>query len=244
MRQTWEEIGLDLAERDYTCIGQLDDREITTSLGKRLLMILSPFIFLQLSPHAPPPDPAPATTLHWTPLASLVSPNAPPRWSTVTVDAASRLAPKHSTALRLLVRLLVGSMQFPAILIEPSPSTTIPSPAYTDAPPKLTQDILEKGIPSPASSRTRARVPQNLKLWGLSLGMTLDLMSYMIPPVPSSAANAKGHVRSGASSPLSGVLHVPYQTAGGDGMRMEVVAPSLASVFPRFSYPDVNFWIW
>lgn len=43
MRQTWEEIGLDLAEREYTCIGQLDDREITTSLGKRLLMILSPF---------------------------------------------------------------------------------------------------------------------------------------------------------------------------------------------------------
>ena len=43
MRQTWEEIGLDLAEKDFTCIGQLDDREITTSLGKRLLMILSPF---------------------------------------------------------------------------------------------------------------------------------------------------------------------------------------------------------
>ena len=43
MRQTWEELGLDLAESDYTCVGQLDDREITTSLGKRLLMILSPF---------------------------------------------------------------------------------------------------------------------------------------------------------------------------------------------------------
>jgi hypothetical protein len=43
MRQTWEEIGLDLAECDFTCVGQLDDREITTSLGKRLLMILSPF---------------------------------------------------------------------------------------------------------------------------------------------------------------------------------------------------------
>jgi len=25
---------------------------------------------------------------------------------------------------------------------------------------------------------------------------------------------------------------------------MEYIAPSLASVFPRFSYPDVNFWIW
>lgn len=49
MRQTWEEIGLDLAEPEYTCIGQLDDREITTSLGKRLLMILSPFGELLLS---------------------------------------------------------------------------------------------------------------------------------------------------------------------------------------------------
>ena len=43
MRQTWEEIGIDLAEKDFMLIGQLDDREITTSLGKRLLMILSPF---------------------------------------------------------------------------------------------------------------------------------------------------------------------------------------------------------
>jgi hypothetical protein len=42
MRETWEEVGLDLAERDYLYVGQLDDREITTSLGKRLLMILSP----------------------------------------------------------------------------------------------------------------------------------------------------------------------------------------------------------
>ena len=27
-------------------------------------------------------------------------------------------------------------------------------------------------------------------------------------------------------------------------LRMPVVAPSLTSIFPRFSYPDVNFWIW
>jgi hypothetical protein len=50
MRQTWEEIGLDLAESDFTCVGQLDDREITTSLGKRLLMILSPFGQLSIPP--------------------------------------------------------------------------------------------------------------------------------------------------------------------------------------------------
>lgn len=43
MRETWEEVGIDLAENEYACVGQLDDREITTSLGKRLLMVLSPF---------------------------------------------------------------------------------------------------------------------------------------------------------------------------------------------------------
>ena len=42
-RETWEEIGIDLAEREFVQVGRLDEREITTSLGKRLLMILSPF---------------------------------------------------------------------------------------------------------------------------------------------------------------------------------------------------------
>ena len=226
MRQTWEEIGLDLAERDYTCIGQLDDREITTSLGKRLLMILSPFVFLQLTPHSLPTDPVPATTLHWTPLASLVSPSSSPQWSTVTVDAATRLVSKHSTALRLLIRVLVGSMQFPAIIVEPSPSS--------DSNTNSAQHNEENGIPP--SIFTDKSLHQNLKLWGLSLGMTLDLMSYMIAPSTSS------DFKSASSSLLSPLLRLPYQSSG--NMRVDVVAPSLASVFPRFSYPDVNFWIW
>jgi hypothetical protein len=227
MRQTWEEIALDLAERDYTCVGQLDDREITTSLGKRLLMILSPFVFLQLTPHSLPTDPLPSTTLHWTPLSSFVS-SSPPKWSTVTVDAASRLAPKHSTALRLLVRVLVGSMQFPAIIVEPS---SLPS----DSKPSFTHDYEEKGIPASIHAGHSSR--QSLKLWGLSLGMTLDLMSYMVAP-PASNSNPS----SIKTPPISPVLQLPYQSD--TEMRVDVVAPSLASVFPRFSYPDVNFWIW
>lgn len=56
LRETWEEIGVDLAESDYVQVGRLDEREITTSLGKRLLMILSPFVFLQTSPISPTPE--------------------------------------------------------------------------------------------------------------------------------------------------------------------------------------------
>ncbi|KAG2023597.1 hypothetical protein CC2G_001231 [Coprinopsis cinerea AmutBmut pab1-1] len=225
MRQTWEEIGIDLAEKDYICIGQLDDREITTSLGKRLLMILSPFVFLQVTPQAPAPDPVPTTQIHWTPLNALVSPYSKPKWSTVTVDAASRLTPKHSAFLRVLVRLLVGSMEFPAILLDPSPAS-----------------FGEKGLNGHASSRRL----QQLKLWGLSLGMTLDLMSYMILPAPSSLGGSRTPRRSGSSTPstpLSEVMQLPYQETVQD-FNLEYVAPSLASVFPRFSYPDVNFWIW
>ena len=93
MRQTWEEISLDLAEKHFLCVGQLDDREITTSLCKRLLMDLLPFVFLQLVLDEQPVDPPSKTTLHWIPLANLVA--RCPTWSTVTVDISSRFAPKH-----------------------------------------------------------------------------------------------------------------------------------------------------
>ena len=225
MRQTWEEIGIDLAEPCYTSVGQLDDREITTSLGKRLLMILSPFVFLQLTPTAPAPDTVPSTALHWIPLASLVTVSGPPKWSNVTVDAASRLVPKHSPLLKFLVRVFIGSMEFPAIILQNAPS----SPSSS----KEKQDAFEKGFVPPRK--------QVLKLWGLSLGMTLDLMSYMILPAAPQPQQPLTP-ESPMSSPLSPVMQLPYQET--DDFKMEYVAPSLASVFPRFSYPDVNFWIW
>ena len=244
MRQTWEEIGLDLAEASYTPIGQLDDREITTSLGKRLLMILSPFVFLQLTPHTTPVDPSPGTTLHWVPLASLLPRPVGdgPRWSSVSVDASSRLAPRHSTVLRLLVRLLVGSMKFPAILI-PSSLPPAPFPCAADEKVIDAKRAHVEAAGSAPSSLQRQRSFQLrprfgrdggggggvLKLWGLSLGMTLDLLAHRAPP----------EVRRGGA----GALLLPPD-ADAELLRVPVMAPSLASVFPRFGYPDVNFWIW
>ncbi|EGO02798.1 hypothetical protein SERLA73DRAFT_165745 [Serpula lacrymans var. lacrymans S7.3] len=242
MRQTWEEIGLDLAERDFTSIGQLDDREITTSLGKRLLMILSPFVFLQLTPYSLSTDPSPGTTIHWTPLDALISAVLPGKiaeredcagnWSTVTVDAASRLAPRHAALLKVLVRVLIGSMQFPAILLdvpEFEPSSTPPLPTGArSAYPALTQDILEKGMPpNSALKKQKVRQRKQLKLWGLSLGMTLDLIAHM--------SNNQSTSKAGFSA-----LQLPFHPVGGEGMRIDLVAPSLASVFPRFSYPPVS----
>ncbi|KAH8835857.1 hypothetical protein DL96DRAFT_1575840 [Flagelloscypha sp. PMI_526] len=153
MRQTWEETGIDLAEKN--------------------------------------------TTLHWIPIETLVSPIHPPKWSTVS--------PRHSAVLKVLVQVLVGTMQFPAIRSE--------------------------------TSLTGRPYPTRLKLWGLSLGMTLDLMAYMTPQIPASEKPRR------QDSPLSPVLQLPYQE-GGSHRLMEIASPRLASVFPKFSYPDVNFWIW
>lgn len=262
MRQTWEEIGLDLAESAYLPIGQLDDREITTSLGKRLLMILSPFVFLQLTPATTPVDPAPGTTLHWVPLVELVpdiltyrTPKGKgkkkarqaeglrephPRWSSVTVDASSRLASRNSPLLRLLIRMLVGNMTYPAIVIDPAATTTVTSAAPADE--KMIDEKrarVEKGVPAgPGLARQnslaklspnarRGRGGEELKLWGLSLGMTLDLLAHMTPA---------------ANTTATGALVPPDATP--DVVAIPVLAPSLTSVLPRFSYPDVNFWIW
>jgi hypothetical protein len=121
-------------------------------------------------------------------------------------------------------------MEFPAIILQPSQPSSAVDPQSSKK-----HDILEKGIPSQPSVQYN-----QLKLWGLSLGMTLDLMSYMILPSPS--VEDRHRLLDSATS-LSQVMQIPYQHVAED-FRMEYIAPSLASVFPRFSYPDVNFWIW
>ncbi|KAF7792459.1 hypothetical protein EIP86_003497 [Pleurotus ostreatoroseus] len=246
MRQTWEEIGLDLAEPAYTPIGQLDDREITTSLGKRLLMILSPFVFLQLTPQTTPVDPAPGTTLHWVPLTELLPDilTAPPasdkkahrsrarasrrpQWSKVTVDASTRLAPQHSPLIRLAVRMLVGNMTFPAIAIDPRTTVSLcalPGDARAVDEKRARVEDGAQGLRRQGSFKARGRACGELKLWGLSLGMTLDLLALMTPPVGHRVLMPPGVEETGVPVP--------------------VLAPSLTSLFPRFSYPDVNFWIW
>ncbi|CAE6429897.1 unnamed protein product [Rhizoctonia solani] len=197
MRQTWEEIGLDLADNEWMCVGQLDDREITTSLGKRLLMILSPFVFLHLSPHPPHIDiqEDSQTTVHAIPIGVLPPFNKNPKTTFVEVDIASRLAPRNSFA-RVFVRSLIGNMKFGAVLLPP-----------------------RTAIAESASSLTNQ---DDLKLWGLTLGMTLDLVQNMLD---------KMSTRPLAPTAASAVFL-------GEG------AASMTSIFPRFSIPDVNLWIW
>ncbi|BGP56451.1 hypothetical protein JCM8202_001809 [Rhodotorula sphaerocarpa] len=214
LRETWEEVGLDLAEKDWISIGQLDDREITTSLGKRLLMILSPFVFLHTSPHAPVPElqETEVASAHWIPLEMLHAPIA--KYGHVPIDIATRLAPRNRFA-RTALRLLVGNMDFKCILLPNDPVSA--SFAAVKPPPG-------------------GQAPE-LKLWGLTLGMTLDLLSHMTLANSLEDLSTYPYGVAALDTPLGGRAGVS-QVA-----KLTPFAPSEASIFPRFSYPDINFLI-
>ena len=142
------------------------------------------------------------------------------------------------------MRLLVGSMQFPALVLSDTALETVGS--LDDK--RLRRSLeAEAGALNPAlhpasasiCSRADSAEHQALKLWGLSLGMTLDLLSYM-SPTPGAPLTPWD------SDKLMGVEDVVEEDRDEKGNKRGKInaPPSLTSVFPRFSYPDVNFWIW
>ncbi|KAI8888249.1 hypothetical protein K501DRAFT_291796 [Backusella circina FSU 941] len=53
-REVLEEIGLDLNSDDFIQVGKLDEREVFSVATKKLLMMLIPFVYLQVAPETPP----------------------------------------------------------------------------------------------------------------------------------------------------------------------------------------------
>ncbi|KLT40136.1 hypothetical protein CC85DRAFT_287844 [Cutaneotrichosporon oleaginosum] len=284
LRETWEEIGIDLAESNFVQVGRLDEREITTSLGKRLLMILSPFVFLQTSPFSPTPElqASEVSTVHWIPMSSLTPPFDAGQWSYIDIDISTRLSPRNQL-VRWALRGLVGKMQFGCILLPDEPDFVAEGFDMSmefEEPPEG-----GSGTWYDASSGKRL-----LRLWGLSLGMSLDLVAHcpnqesnarlLTPGTPTSS---RFRSNSTSSSPTRSTIFGPRTpvtvnstfdqqwfssdastpgarttTAMADShskpksklsvqiieKRRRGVGPGVTAVFPRFSYPDVNFWIW
>ncbi|GAA5852103.1 hypothetical protein JCM9279_005058 [Rhodotorula babjevae] len=221
LRETWEEVGLDLAEKDWISIGQLDDREITTSLGKRLLMILSPFVFLHTSPYPPIPElqESEVASAHWIPLDLLHAPAA--KYGSVPIDIATRLAPRNKVA-RWILHMLVGQMDFKCILLPNDPVA-----------------VGQQLPPLPPGGKA-----PELKLWGLTLGMTLDFVSHMTHLTAPSDLSTYPYAVAALDTPLHGAAATDKSTSSKDTSALEPFAPAEASIFPRFSYPDINFLIW
>lgn len=298
MRETWEEVGLDLADRDFLQVGMLDEREITSSLGKRLLMVLSPFgeskrlraadsdhkdddgltpifnllkppcrlVFLQTTPfpHTPDLQPTEVASAHWIEIANLYNPT--PKWGTVSIDIATRLAPR-SNVIRAILKGLLGKMEFRCIRLKNEPWAVADYSSEAASSPGGSEEGRRK---DQAANILQGEARPDLQLWGLTLGMTIDLLAHMSTyrtdstpttnpcfgtSVKSSATATNGPLTSASPSPatsITSMLSNPSLLATTIRDRLHLNppkltqqrAPSLTSVYPRFSNPDVNFWIY
>jgi hypothetical protein len=141
------------------------------------------------------------------------------RCSHVADTLSRRLAPRSAMA-RFVLKLLIGSMYFRCILLPNNPCA------------------IGQHTPLPPSG-----VPADLKLWGLTLGMTNSVLSSMSPPA--------------IMDPTKGA----FEQTMDPGVGMSTLAPDMASIFPRFctslpplpsphthlpptAYPDINFLIY
>lgn len=146
------------------------------------------------------------------------------QWGDVCIDITSRISPR-SKVIRKILSILTGNMHFKCILLPNEPVGT--------------QELSADHHPLDPVSLASERPP--LSLWGLTLGMSLDLLSHMSLPQTTdikktiSADRAYGNASQFYDLSVPPTPHTLYPT---------LFAPSMTSIFPTFSYPDINFFIW
>lgn len=184
---------------------------------------------------------------HWIDLIKLMPPHA--TWGDIPVDLGSRLAARNKL-LRAVLRLLIGHMHFKCILLPNDPVA-----ASTSAP--------GSPLTAPSSTGGMADAESDLKLWGITLGMTLSLLAHVAPvgealtpaaipttpAVPSTSAGATPWPSRPASaeSDKTATLRLDQRFDTGSSFfstRMPAAAslraPSMAAIFPTFHSADIN----
>ncbi|KAK6372893.1 hypothetical protein LTR64_004812 [Lithohypha guttulata] len=181
IRETREEVGLDLSSRDVLQAGNLPERIVATTFGRVPLMVLCPFVFLYTSKTTPQPRPSPdeVASCHWVPLRAILSPKLRTR---EYVDTASRMAKQGGPVLQFVLRCLVGKMMLSAVKLVPSEShfaSSVPGFIPSEGESAFT-GLAEGAFGIPSSNQGLAHL-QPLMLWGLTLGVLADFLD-MLPP--------------------------------------------------------------
>ncbi|KAF2432167.1 hypothetical protein EJ08DRAFT_556164, partial [Tothia fuscella] len=184
VRETWEEVGLELSDEQAIATGNLPQRVVTTSWGSKALMTLCPYIFLLTSHEIPPLklQPTEVASTHWVPLRALLSRKQRTYWYQ---DVAPAAKTKFFGLNRLFQRWLLGDMMFAAVKLVPSESKFCTSIAefLEEEPLAHEDDTTNETVPlslSPDNWRT-VKSDASLLLWGLTLGVMGDFLD-MLPP--------------------------------------------------------------
>ncbi|KAG1144850.1 hypothetical protein G6F37_003406 [Rhizopus arrhizus] len=119
-REVLEEIGIDLKSEDYLRVGQLDEREISSIKDNKLLMILVPFVYLQLIPNSPAfqLQTSEVASVRWVPLDFFLS-SQPVPYQPIT-EPLSLVRQINSTFIRSCLDLMFGTITFASIDLPPT----------------------------------------------------------------------------------------------------------------------------
>ncbi|EPQ65398.1 Bgt-3649 [Blumeria graminis f. sp. tritici] len=185
MRETLEEIGLDISSNNALFCGNLPERIVKTAWGTFPIMILCPFVFLWLSPDIPPLklQPEEVASIHWVPIRVLLSPSSQ---SYEYVDISDRLAKRRGPLVKSTIRSMLGSMRFSAIRLLPSESLYCTSKRDFSMVNEV--ESTEKTWPGLGIQAIYFSGPNDtlkstkpLLLWGLTLGILIDFLDYFPP---------------------------------------------------------------
>ena len=184
VRETREEIGLDLDSDTSIQVSNLPERVVTTAFGKKGLMVLCPYLFLLTTPVVPPLQlqPTEVAATHWVSLRALLTPS---QRTQELVDVSSRFARQGGRIVATILHLLMGKMSLSAIQLIPSESLFATSiPGFIPTPDDSQTSSIYTGLAQgsfgiPQSTTYRTQPP--LHLWGLTLGVLADLLD-LLPP--------------------------------------------------------------
>ncbi|KAI9792972.1 MAG: hypothetical protein M1816_001294 [Peltula sp. TS41687] len=178
VRETWEEVGLDLKAESSQYIGKLPERVVTTEWGLVPLMVLCPFVFLYIG-HELPALRLQGTEVgsaHWVSLRALLTPSLR---TFERCDISDRLAKRGNNVIRIIFRAMLGQMLFSAVRLVPSESI------YDSFGPGFlpqTSELGGRSKPQPRRLPLRQRhstTDRPLLLWGLTLGIIADFIDLL-----------------------------------------------------------------
>jgi len=198
-RETMEEVGLNLKSENFMFLGQLDQREIRSlTSSRKKLMVLCPHIYLQISPATPPMhiNADEIQSVHWVPITYFMYDNFVENWKKIsypTVKILSMLrwlqvlerSSKYYYLWKKLEEFVLGKVYYGGILLPEDMKYNIRG-GSTDETSVSFQGSSTLTNPqrkySGSSFLPYTNKKKPLILWGITLGMTSDLVDLLYKP--------------------------------------------------------------
>ncbi|TKX26158.1 NUDIX domain-containing protein 3 [Elsinoe australis] len=178
IRETREEVGLDVSPDNEWVLqaGNLPQRLITTSWGKKPLMVLCPYIFVITGQSGRlRMQPTEVASCHWVPLAALLDGR---NRTVVKEDVGNRFANQETGVKKWILGMTIGKMEFSAVRLWPGESVKCAESPAVEAEDGTSWVRRFRNV-LPGAVKHESEPP--LLLWGLTLGVMADFLD-LLPP--------------------------------------------------------------